>query len=96
MAVFIDAECDGLHEDPRHHEVDVREARRADRATEHVAEQQHEHDRLHAREKHRFGDPRVGDQVALRHRQGVEHEPFEAHLTRLRRRPEAMPPEADD
>ena len=46
-------------------------ARRGDGAAEDVAEQQHEHDRLHAREEHRLRDTRVADEVALGHRQRV-------------------------
>ena len=59
------AEGDVLDDDPRDQEVDVAEAGRLDRAAEHVAEQQHEHDRLDREREQQLGRARQPDQVAL-------------------------------
>src|SRR2546426_7552292 len=49
------AEGDGLDEDPRHQVVDVLPARHLDGAPEHVAEKEHEHDRLDGDEHDQLG-----------------------------------------
>ena len=69
------AERDVLHDDPRDQEVDVRVAGRLDRAAEHVAKQQHEHDRLHGEREQQIGRAREADQVALGDHERVGHEP---------------------
>ena len=58
------AEGDVLDDDPRDQEVDVGEPGRPDRAAEHVAEQQHEHDRLHGEREQQLGAR--GSRIRLR------------------------------
>src|SRR5579884_784498 len=72
------AEGDGLHEDAGHHVVDVVEAGDLDGPAEHVAEQQHEHDRLHRQEEQRLRRSGVADQVALGDGQSVDQGPHHA------------------
>ena len=61
-----------LREDPGQQELRVADvARHVDRAAEHVAEQQHEHDRRQRREDDQVGHPLDLDQVAPGDRQAV-------------------------
>ena len=71
MLVLTEPNDHRLHEDARHQVVDVVVPGIVDGPAEHVAEQQHEHDRLHAREEDRLRDARVVDEVALGHGDGV-------------------------
>ena len=69
------AEGDRLHEDPGHQVVHVVDPRCRDGATEDVAEQQDEHDRLDGREEQGLGDAGDGEQVALGDGPGVRDGP---------------------
>ena len=75
------AERDVLHDDARDQEVGVAVAGRLDRTPEHVAEQQHEHDRLHGERDQQLGRARQAHEVALGDHERVAHQPSHAaHL----------------
>lgn len=68
------AERDVLDDDPRDQEVGIGAVAGADRAAEHVAEQQHEHDRLHGERQQQVGRARQPHQVALGDDHRVGHQ----------------------
>ena len=72
------AEGDVLDDDPGDQEVRVVVAGDVDRAAEHVAEQQHEHDRLDRECEQQLGRARQADQVPLGDHRGVGDGPSQA------------------
>jgi hypothetical protein len=69
------AERDVLDDDPWDQELDVRDARSADRAAENVSEQQQEHDRLDREREEQLGRARQPDEVALGDHERIRDEP---------------------
>ena len=79
MAVLVAPKTAVCTKIPGHEEVDVADASRdADRAAEHVAEQQHEDDRLDQGEHEQRRHAPVGDEVAPRDGEAVARRPGEA------------------
>src|SRR2546425_784336 len=72
------AECHRLHEDPRHEEVNVLPAGNLDRTAEHVAKEEHEHDRLDGDEHDQLRHPHGFQNTALGQHQRVEERPHDA------------------